>query len=148
MEYFGNSIEQAVNNRRHFQQHGHGDLTHQYGGSAFGSSDRHQISKLSFEMWVSLPEKMEEALHNYTQLQSNRSAAESMVLENIENWRSMYPRLDEIISHWTPSERCDIVMLDASFKLMPDFPPQGSKLGISLELDFTDPSHSNYRTLE
>jgi hypothetical protein len=113
-----------------------------------GGSERHRISKLSFEMWVSLPEKMEEALHNYTQLQSNRSAAEPMVLENIKNWRSMYPRLEEIINHWTPMERCDIILLDASFKLMPDFPPQGSKLGISLELNFMDPSHSNFKALE
>ena len=99
-------------------------------------------------MWVSLPEKMEEALHNYTRLQSNRSSAEPTILENIKNWRAMYPRLDEIVNHWTPSERCDIIMLDASFQLMPDFPPKGSKLGISLELDFMDPSHSNHKALE
>jgi hypothetical protein len=148
IEYFGNSIEQAVNNTRHFRQQGYRGLGHQYESPAYGFSDKHQISKLSFEMWVSLPEKMEEALHNYTRLQSNRSTAEPTILENIKSWRSMYPRLDEIINHWTPSERCDIIMLDASFQLMSDFPPKGSKLGISLELDFMDPSHSNHKALE
>lgn len=148
MEYFGNSIEQAVNSRRHFRQHDLRDLGHQYGGSAYGSFDMHQISNLSFEMWVSLPEKMEEALHNYTRLQSNRLTTEPIILETIKNWRSMYPRLNEIINHWTPSERCDVIMLDASFQLMTDFPPKGSKLGISLELDFMDPSNRNYKALE
>ena len=148
MAYFGNSIERAVNSRRLFRPHVHGDLDHQYATSVYGAPENHQILRLSFEMWVSLPGKMEEALHNYTRLQCSCSTEEPTLLEDINDWRLMYPRLDEIISGWALSERCDVIMLDASFRLMSDFPPKGSKLGISLELDFLDPSNSNCKALE
>lgn len=148
LEYFGNSIEQAVNSRRIFGAYGLEDHGHQYGTPSYGNPDKHQIEKLSFDMWVILPEKMEEALHNYTRLQSNRPTAEPVMLESIKNWRRMYPRLEEIINDWMPSQQCDVIMLDASFQLMSDFPPKGSKLGVSLELDFLDPLSSNYRALD
>ena len=139
-----------MNSRRRLQR-GNEDLSQQYSFSGYGNPDRHQVSKLDFKMWVSLPDKidkMEEALHNYTRLQSNCSTTEPTMLENIKNWRSMYPRLGEIVNNWTPSERCDVIMLDASFQLMGEFPPRGSKLGISLELDFLDPLSSNYKSLQ
>jgi hypothetical protein len=148
MEYFGNSIERTVNSRRHFRQHGLGNHNHQYEASGYGSYDKHQVAKLSFHMWVSRPEKVEESLHNYTSLQSSLSIAEPTMLESIKNWRRIYPRLEEIINDWTPSQRCDVIMLDASFQLMTEFPPKGSKLGISLELDFLDPLKSNYKALD
>ena len=40
-------------------------------------------------------------------------------------------------------DSCDIILLEASFQLMGDFPPKFSKLGISLELDFLHSSNNN-----
>jgi len=116
--------------------------------STMGCVDlHHSLSRLSFEMWVSLPNQMDQALHKYTRQQSHTLMSRPMLLDDIMDWRSSFPGLRPIVDNWSLSNQCDIVLLDASFQLMTDFPPKFSKLGISLELDFLHPSGNNRMAL-
>ncbi|RMZ76391.1 hypothetical protein DV737_g4864, partial [Chaetothyriales sp. CBS 132003] len=150
-KYYSDSIERMVRDQRS------GEVVTSYGcngGSAFSPSyectsdggfvENHHVTRLSFAMWVSLPDQMDQALHTYTRVQSSDSILGHMPLENVENWRSSFPSLQDIFDHsWTPTEECDIILLEASIELMGDFPPKFSKLGIALELDFRHPSNNN-----
>ena len=86
---------------------------------------------------------MDQALHSYSRLQSSNATSVPMPLNDIKNWKLAYPNLRPIVDNWSLGESCDIILLDASFKLMSDFPPRFSKLGISLELDFLHSSNNN-----
>ena len=101
------------------------------------------MTRLSFEMWVSLPNQMDQALHIYSRLQSSNAASIPMQLDDVKNWRSCFPSLRPIVDNWSLADGCDIILLEASFRLMSDFPPKFSKLGISLELDFLHSSNNN-----
>ena len=105
--------------------------------------DKHYVTGLSFEMWVSLPNQMDQALHSYSRLQSSNATSVPIPLDDIKHWKLAYPSLRPIIDNWSVGQSCDIILLDASFKLMSDFPPRFSKLGISLELDFLHSSNNN-----
>ncbi len=96
----------------------------------------YNVQHLKFEMWVSLPDDWDHALHNYTRLQAVR--LDAMPLENIRDWRQSFPRLESVIEEWPRTKPCDLIYLDASFRLMDEFPPRHSKLGIGLEVDFED----------
>lgn len=141
-EYYSDSIEQMVRS-----QNLAGPNTEYCRGARDGSAggfvDEHGVTRLSFEMWVSLPNQMHQALHIYSRMQNRNVTSAPMQLEDIKNWRSTLPSLRSIVDSWNPAESCDIIMLEASFRLMDEFPPRHSKLGISLELDFLHPSNNN-----
>ncbi|RMD41035.1 hypothetical protein DV735_g4099, partial [Chaetothyriales sp. CBS 134920] len=113
-----------------------------------GFLDDHRVSRLSFTMWLSLPSQMDQALHTYTRVQSSDSTLAPIALDNVKNWRTLFPGFSHIIdTSWTSAEQCEVILLDASIELMDDFPPEFSKLGIALELDFRHPSHINADSL-
>ena len=144
--YYSDSIEQLVRG----QAPASSDARIYTTGSVLSNTnsvDHHNLTRLSFEMWVSLPNQMDQALHNYTRLQSGNSTSGPMCLEDVRNWRTMFPSLRPIVETWPGSEPCDIIMLEAGFRLREDFPPKFSKLGISLELDFLHPSSNNSASL-
>ena len=89
-------------------------------------------------MWVSLPDQMDSALHSYTRLQNNRASSADAPLESIQNWRQDFPYLDNVLQG-PETDPFEVVLLGVNFQLMEDFPPRFSKLGISLELDFSHP---------
>lgn len=99
-------------------------------------SEHYVLHSLSFYMRVSLAQDWDNALHNYTRLQSQSQASLPIPLEEIPNWRFDFPRLRHIIDEWPAGGRTEIVLLNTTFQLMDDFPPRRSKLGIDLELDF------------
>ena len=101
---------------------------------------RCHLSGFSFHMWVSLPDHLEAALHNYTRVQSNQSSSAATPIENIRNWRRLFPPACALIEAYTPQDQYEIILLESSFQLMSDFPPSRSKLGIVLELSLTHPA--------
>ena len=144
--YYTDSIEQMVRGQAPASSNAQIYRTGSVASNT-NSVDHHNLTRLSFEMWVSLPNQMDQALHNYTRLQSGNSTSGPKCLEDVRNWRTMFPSLRPIVETWPTSEPCDIVMLEAGFCLMEDFPPKFSKLGISLELDFLHPSSNNSASL-
>ena len=108
-----------------------------------GFVDKHNLTRLSFEMWVSLPNQMDQALHIYSRLQSSNATSLPIPLDDVTNWKVSFPSLRPIVDNWSIGDSCDIILLEASFRLMNDFPPKFSKLGISLELDFLHSSNNN-----
>lgn len=113
------------------------------------SQPAHNVSGLNFEMWVCPPPSSNDThninsqLHNYTRMQ-NGVQPPSRPLEDIKDWRLLFPELAPLLESHPDPTRCDIILLDASFRLMSDHPPSGSKLGINLELDFTNPATGDY----
>ena len=111
-----------------------------------GTEPQHHLSGLSFHMWVSPPDRLESALHNYTRSQSSRTSSAPTPIEDVRNWRRLFPKARAVIEENAAQYQCDIVLLESSFQLMSDFPPSRSKLGIVLELDFTSPG-ANFNAL-
>jgi hypothetical protein len=112
-------------------------------GSNADHTERHCVSKLNFAMWVSppnpAPNQMTDQLHRYTEVRCDDSSPQPALLESTKNWRMSFPHLALIVEHTSLSQCCDVILLDASFRLMADFPPPACKLGINLELDFRHP---------
>ena len=77
----------------------------------------------------------------YSRLQSAHQvpSVADMPLENVKDWRETYPHLASLMDQSFERLNCDIILLNADLELMSDFPPSGSKLGIKLELDFSNP---------
>ena len=150
-DYYSDSIEQMVRSQKSVGPNGyygsvgnHSMPSQAYGlPSTGGFADKHNLMRLSFEMWVSLPKQMDHALHTYTRLQSSSSTLAPIPLEDVKSWRNSFPSLRPVVDTWSAPDQCDIILLKASFQLMADFPPKFSKLGISLELDFLHPSNNN-----
>ncbi|KAB8233689.1 hypothetical protein ETB97_002008 [Aspergillus alliaceus] len=100
------------------------------------------ICGLSFDMWVSAPnqpERIENAFHKYTRLQGDQRhpGAPPKLLEDVPTWRTSFPHLNSVLTDLNNPLNCEVILLEANLELMDDFPPSGSKLGIQLELDFT-----------
>ena len=153
-EYYSDSIAQMVQSHKSvgpnaYYGSGNGTVSSQSYGlpSNGGFVDQHNLTRLSFEMWVSLPNVIDQALHTYTRLQSSSSTLAPMPVEDVRDWRRSFPSLRPIVENWSAADQCDIILLEASFQLMSDFPPRFSKLGISLELDFLHPSNNNAGSL-
>lgn len=106
-------------------------------GTMSGSLEAHNVKDLSFEMWVSLPDDYDHALHNYTRLRPAKLMP--MPLEDLMGWRHSYPHLEAGIDQDGRSSRCEVILLNTSFSLMEDFPPRHSKLCIGLELEVPAP---------
>ena len=83
---------------------------------------------------------MTDQLHRYTEVQCCDASSQPTPLERTKNWRMSFPHLASIVEHTSLSQCCDVILLEASFQLMPDFPPPSCKLGINLELDFRHPT--------
>ena len=82
---------------------------------------------------------MTDQLHRYTEVQCCDSSSQPAPLESTKNWRMSFPHLASIAEHTSLSQCCEVILLEASFRLMQDFPPPSCKLGINLELDFRHP---------
>jgi hypothetical protein len=112
-------------------------------GSNADQTEKHCVTKLNFVMWVSppnpTPNQMTDQLHRYTEVQCCDSSSQPAPLESTNNWRVSFPHLASVVEHTSLSQCCDVILLEASFRLMPDFPPPSCKLGINLELDFRHP---------
>lgn len=155
-KYYHNSIEDMVNEQkamggsiRQREGIGQGGLENSDDefslGQMPGYMESYSVRRVEFEIWVSRPDEWDEALHNYTRLQS--AQLRSMPLENLSDWRQSFPHLQTIMNEGPTSNRCDLILLDASFQLMRDFPPPHSKLGIGLEVDFVDTAWSRTQAL-
>jgi hypothetical protein len=142
----------------HGSSHGPQPLDHLYASASDGNDlpppaftlgsnadhpEKHCVTKLNFVMWVSppnpAPNQMTDQLHRYTEVQCRDSSSQPALLESTKNWRMSFPHLASIVEQTSLSRRCDVILLDASFRLMADFPPPACKLGINLELDFRHP---------
>ncbi|OAG38441.1 hypothetical protein AYO21_07263 [Fonsecaea monophora] len=95
-----------------------------------------RVERLDFEMWVSSPVNHETALHYYTGQKPTKLL--SFPLEELAEWRTSFPHLKSLVDHGKRLDNCDLILLNASFKLMEDFPPRHSKLGICFELKYPD----------
>ncbi|KAK5022278.1 hypothetical protein LTS07_010154 [Exophiala sideris] len=95
----------------------------------------YRVRRVHFEMWVSLPGELQQALHNYTRLDDNQ-LMDIHLDEAIDNWGHAFPHLHSNRYELSTFNDCEMVLFNASFYLMNDFPPRHSKLGIGLELDF------------
>ncbi|KAL2414697.1 Conidiophore development regulator abaA [Exophiala dermatitidis] len=142
-KFYHNSIEHMVNEHKALkgQMHQQGDFNFEEPGDGdkqaqSGSSEIINLQGLTFEMWVSQPDDWEHALHHYTRLQDFR--LDHLPLEDILGWQVTFPHLSDIVDAWSGENQCEVILLNASFQLMQDFPPRHSKLGIGLELDFLD----------
>ena len=82
-----------------------------------------------------MPDKMPEALHNYTRIANKESGLADVPLENYKNWRGLFPDLEPILFSCS-TDNLDILFLKSRFSLMSDFPPSTSKLGLMLDLDY------------
>lgn len=110
------------------------------------ASQRHSLSKLTFELWVGAPDNITHALHNYTRVANNHTSLQPVLLEDIDNWRSPFPNLEAILQSHTNDE-FDVILVKSSFALMSDFPPKTSKLGLVLDLDFRNPGRESVKAL-
>ena len=110
-------------------------------------SKRYSLEKLSFDMWVGLPENYTKALHNYSRLQNSQCTTPSTPLENVKGWRGKFPDLDHILQS-SADEQFDIIVVKSRFSLMSDFPPPTSKLVHILCLDFRNPTRDNLQALD
>ncbi|EXJ90086.1 hypothetical protein A1O3_03155 [Capronia epimyces CBS 606.96] len=142
-KFYHNSIEHMVNEQKAIKSEIHQQGEFQADDPVDGdtpmqavSSDIIHLQRLTFEMWVSQPDDWEHALHHYTRLQPFK--LEPLALEDVPGWQAAFPHLPPIIETWTNGNQCELILLNASFQLMEDFPPRHSKLGIGLELDFLD----------
>ncbi|KAJ5364559.1 uncharacterized protein N7496_010272 [Penicillium cataractarum] len=107
------------------------------------SNHIHAVQCLHFDMWVTTPntpDRIEDALHVYTRLQGDQGlpsmpSAPPMPLGNIGGWRTHFPHLAALLSSSRGPLGCDIILFEANLELLDDFPPVGSRLEISLELD-------------
>ncbi|EXJ62241.1 hypothetical protein A1O7_02674 [Cladophialophora yegresii CBS 114405] len=148
-KFYHNSIEHMVN-----EQKARSNIRHQSGtawdddlddvddplasgGPNIVSDLSHPVEQLNFEMWVSSPTDQERALHCYSKLKSDKLAA--MPLEDLAGWRLSFPHLTSLVDRGRRLNECDLILLNTSFKLMQEFPPRYSKLGIGLEVNFPDP---------
>lgn len=98
---------------------------------------RQSLSRMSFDMWVGMPEKVTQALHNYTRISSIQHESAPFQLEDYKDWRSLFPDLEATLLS-APDESFEIVLVNSRLSLMLDFPPPTSKLGLVLDLDFRD----------
>ena len=109
--------------------------------------DTFKIANLSFEMWISPPRELplidNKVLHTYTRLQGNIGP---IPLDDINDWRYLYPHLRQALSEDGPTRNYDIIYMKTGFKLYSDFPPRHSQLGIGLELEFLRPGQGDSRT--
>ncbi|KAI1621076.1 TEA/ATTS domain family-domain-containing protein [Exophiala viscosa] len=96
----------------------------------------YRVQRVHFEMWVSLPGELQHALHNYTRLEEDNQLMDIHLDEAIDNWGHAFPHLHSIRYELSTFNHCEMVLFNANFYLMNDFPPRHSKLGIGLELDF------------
>lgn len=151
-KYYHNSIEHLVKQQKATRHRGRRYLlqNHRYNvidqdtdwepelsGSMLESMlDLFNLRQVKFEMWVSPPDDPEHALHKYTELQTATESRLSMPLENIIDWRVSFPHLQNSMKEWSAHTSGEIVLLDVSFRLMDNFPPPHSKLGIGFELEF------------
>ncbi|KIW70578.1 hypothetical protein PV04_02834 [Phialophora macrospora] len=148
-KFYHNSIEHMVNEqkaRSKVRQHGgtawdddldEADDSLGPGIPAIDSNLSHPVEQLNFEMWVSSPVDPDRALHCYSKLKADKLAA--MPLEDLAGWRLSFPHLKSQVDRGNRLHNCDLILLNTSFKLMQEFPPRYSKLGIGLELKFPDP---------
>ncbi|KKY27235.1 putative transcription factor [Phaeomoniella chlamydospora] len=86
-------------------------------------------------------------LHAYTRMQTGMQRTAGAPLEELKDWRMLYPELEQVLESRTDPVRCDIILLDAAFALMSDYPPPGSKLGINLFLDFANPVTGDFSAI-
>ncbi|KAJ5984630.1 hypothetical protein N7481_006729 [Penicillium waksmanii] len=101
------------------------------------SNHIHAVQCLRFDMWVNTPntpDRIEDALHVYTRLQGDQGSP-PMPLGYIEGWRTHFPHLAALLSSIRGPVGCDIILFEANLGLIDYFPPVGSRLEISLELD-------------
>jgi len=110
-------------------------------------SQRHSLERLSFDMWVGLPENYTKAMHNYSRLQNSQCTTPSAPLENFKDWRGKFPGLEPIL-HSSTDEQFDVVVVKSRFSLMSEFPPQTAKLVHTLCLDFRNAAKDNIQALE
>ncbi|BCR84264.1 transcription factor AbaA [Aspergillus chevalieri] len=113
------------------------------GSNIHEPANSHTVYGFNFEMWVTAPHQahqIDKAWHEYTRLQGDRHrpGAPPMPLENLSSWRTAFPYLSSLSSADSALD-CDVILLDVSLKLMDDFPPPSSRLGINLNLDFGHP---------
>ncbi|KAI9817205.1 MAG: hypothetical protein M1827_001318 [Pycnora praestabilis] len=102
-------------------------------GSNVPSQTYNSVQTLDFNMWVQPRHHQavkEMAFHTYTTVQSDTRLPQAP-LENVRNWRSTFPPLAALENE----NRIDseVVLLETSFNLMTDFPPEGSQIGMQLE---------------
>ncbi|KAK5069550.1 hypothetical protein LTR64_008231 [Lithohypha guttulata] len=116
------------------------------GGAEWSSAarrQRFQLARITFDMYVLMPDSKTEALHNYTRITNKESTPEILPLENYKNWREQFPDLEKVMNA-SPSEDFELIFLKSKFSLMTDFPPLTSKLGLTLDLEY--PSNLSYFT--
>lgn len=107
------------------------------GSNSYTASGK-RITGVNFEMWMSPNQSnMDKKLHDFTSLQSARDLprCDPSPLENVRDWRSLYPCLAASVNGQNYMPKFDIIMVETSYKLMSDFPPPKATLGLRLELD-------------
>lgn len=110
------------------------------------AAQRHNLSKLTFELWVGAPANITQALHNYTRVPNKKSPLPAVPLEDFDNWRNLFPDLESTLQAGA-GEEFDVLLIKSSIALMADFPPKTSKLGLVLDLDFRGPGHESITSL-
>ncbi|RAH79567.1 transcription factor AbaA [Aspergillus japonicus CBS 114.51] len=138
-------------NHFHTPHYDHLRLGHTYAGdipsahlslnSSLHDASINTVQGLGFDMWVSAPDKpnrIDDAIHIYSRLQGDQRhpVAPPMPLKDLPGWQTSFPDLNSLIADPSTPLDCEIILLEANLKLMDNFPPAGSRLGIHLELDF------------
>lgn len=90
------------------------------------------IRRMTFEMWVGMPDKVLKSLHNYTRISDQNHPSPKVKLESYDNWENLFPDLKVLLEE----DEFGIVLLKSRFNLMSDYPPATSKLVLDLDLDF------------
>ncbi|KAI9931653.1 hypothetical protein MW887_010230 [Aspergillus wentii] len=101
------------------------------------------VQGINFNMYLSPQEdgRVESAFHMYTrQGNPQRPVAPPRALDSIVNWPGTFPHLKELLDDTNNSLDSDIILLESNLELANEFPPPGSKIGASLELDFKHPN--------
>lgn len=90
------------------------------------------VNRIEFEMFVLSPSK--EKFHNYTSNQTD-IGAKSRLLEDIRNWRTSFPRLENYYEQGQLDT--DVILIESNLNLLSEYPPKNSTLSIRFMVNVT-----------
>lgn len=88
------------------------------------------VNRIEFEMYVQSPDK--ESIHSYTSNQTEIGAP-SRALEDVSNWRSSYPLLEEYYENGQLDS--EIILIESNLNVLGEYPPIGSTLSIDFRVN-------------
>ncbi|KAI9682965.1 MAG: hypothetical protein M1829_006401 [Trizodia sp. TS-e1964] len=116
-------------------------------GYFVGNSREKSVRPIGFDMWLqpfnqTSNQSPHSSPHVYTSLSENPSLP-PQPLESLGDWRSKFPDLLNL--HPNGAVNSEIVLLECTINLMKSYPPEGSRLGVQIEVVCDNQELTPYR---